>query len=444
MSATAAYRGTVLLLWLLAAIDAVVCRGLFWDGSAFLANILDTGAYHDFYPARAHVAWLTQTPVLLLAKAGVRDTHLLAIVFSATLLAVPVALYHLALARVRDRGALLAAMIAIVAVVYLPTSFFIIGEYNIAYAAVAAAFAIALTRGPAESRDGMAMLLLGLLCIASYEAMIYLGPLTAAVILWSARGRRDVLALAAALAFLAAGAVAATTTVEYWHHEHFVRVRAAALDFWQNLQFVVPLSGLALTAVAALVRPSWLAGRGPIVLAVVAGLVLMATPLFRLILDPEAMVFPPAHYVARTAAGGLLAVLLAAAWLHVAWPKTPLAVLAALYRPIVAQRLATAMVILLLAGLVPDLMLTRLWVDHLAWFRGLVTSRTGVIAAETLPMRQWPYRLFAQEWTYPALSVLLHDKPGQAVVVARNDYVSNRPFDPACGTVPRLEGFAWR
>jgi hypothetical protein len=444
MPASVAYRGTVVLLWALAALDTLVCRGLFWDGSAFLAKILEEDTFHDFYPARAHVAWLTQAPVLLLAKAGVRDVHLLAIVYSAMLFGVPTALYHLALARVRDRGALLAAMIAVVALVYLPTSFFIIGEYNIAYAAVAAAFAIALTRGPAEARDGLLMLALGLLCIASYEAMIYLGLLTALVIAWSIRGRRDVMALAAALAFLGAAVVAATATAQYWNHEHFVRVRAAAFDFWQNLQFVVPLITVAVMAVVSLLRPAWLVGRGPLVVAVLGGLVLMATPSFRLLFDPEAMVFPPSHYVARQAAGGLLAVLLLASWLHVAWPKMPLALLAALHRKVVAERLATAMLVLLVASLVPDLMLTRRWVDHLAWFRGMVTSQQGVVAADSAWMRQWPRRLFAQEWTYPALSVLLHDAAGQAIVVARNDYVSNRPFDPNCGTVPRIDGYRWR
>ena len=73
--------------------------------------------------------------MLLLVRAGVRDTHLLAMVFSAMLFAVPAALYHLALGRVREHGVLLAAMIAVIAVVYLPTCFFIVGEYNIAYAA---------------------------------------------------------------------------------------------------------------------------------------------------------------------------------------------------------------------------------------------------------------------------------------------------------------------
>jgi hypothetical protein len=442
------YRGTVLVLWVLAAGNALACRGLFWDGASFLASILESGTFHDFYPARAHVAWLTQAPVLLLAKIGVRDVHLLAMVYSATLFAVPAALYHLALARVRDRGALLAAMIAVVAAVYLPTSFFIVGEYNIAYAAVAATFAVALTRRPAEQRDSALMLALGLVCIASYEAMLYLGPLTAAVILWSMRGHRDplarVLAVAAALGFLGAAVVSAATTVAYWNHDHFVLVRAAAFDFWQNLQFVVPLAGLAAMGLAALAFSRWLTGRGPIVAACVVGAVLISTLCFRQIFDPEAMVFPPAHYVARSAAGGLLAALLVASWVHVAWPQARLPLLAVLHKPAAPPRLAMAMFILVIAGAVPDVALTRLWIDHLAWFRGMLSGQKGEIVADSAWMRQWPYRLFAQEWTYPALSVLLHSAPGQAVVAARNDYVSNRPFDPACGTVPRLEGYRWR
>ena len=43
MSPAVAYRGTVLLLWGLAAWNALACRGLFWDGASFLANVLETG-----------------------------------------------------------------------------------------------------------------------------------------------------------------------------------------------------------------------------------------------------------------------------------------------------------------------------------------------------------------------------------------------------------------
>jgi len=75
---------------------------------------------------------------------------------------------------------------------------------------------------------------------------------------------------------------------------------------------------------------------------------------------------------------------------------------------------------------------------------GLGLVRPSPIRKHT-PFEEWD-QLSARKPNSPgiALSVLLHDAPGQAVVVARNDYVSNRPFDPSCGTVPRLEGFAWR
>ncbi len=448
MNSVVAYRGTLLVLWGLAAWNAFTCRGLFWDGASFLANMLETQGFHDFYPPRAHIAWLTQAPVLLLVRAGVRDTHLLAMAFSAMLLAVPAGLYHLALARTRERGALLAGTIAAVATVYLPTSFFIVGEYNIAYAAVTAVFAVALTGEGKGWRDGALLLALGLLCIASYEAMIYLGPLAAGVIAWSARRDSEaggrLLRLAAALAFLGAAVVSGSTIVAYWGHEHFVEVRGATWEFWQNLQFVVVLAGVALIALVSLAVPSWLAGRGPLAVALLTGAVLAATPWFRQLLGPESMIFPPSHYLARSAAGGLLVALLSAMWLHVAWPDARWRLLAMLRRPAVAQRLAAAMLVLVLAGAVPDLALSRYWTGYLAWFREIVTTRTGLVYADTLPMRDWPNRLFAQDWTYPALSVLLRGAPGQAIVVARNDYRSNPPFDPSCGTVPVLAGFSWR
>ena len=78
LSQAAAYRGVVLLLWALAVYGTATCRGLFWDGSSFLVNILDRGWFHDFYVARSHVDWLTQAPVLALSELGVRDTRLLA------------------------------------------------------------------------------------------------------------------------------------------------------------------------------------------------------------------------------------------------------------------------------------------------------------------------------------------------------------------------------
>jgi len=450
------YRGVVLLLWTLAVLNSVICRGLFWDGASFLAIVLDAHAIRDYYPEREHVAWVTQAPLPVLVEFGVRDTRLLAIAYSALLFAWPTGLYHLALSRVRKDPAMLTAVLAALAAVYMPTSFFIVGEYNVAYAAVLAAVTVVLTSDGHARRDGAILLALGALCIASYEAMVYLGPLTALILLWSMRrgpdaGREagpmdDIARLLwrlAALAFLASAVVAGVAIAEYWNHDYFMRVRAASFNFWQNLQFVIPFGGLGLLAAASLVMPSWLQSRAPIVWLGLVALALAATPFLRLV-SPETILFPPAHYIARTAAGWLVGGLLVALWLYVGWRRRTPKVLAELRRPDVARPLSAAMAVLLFASVVPDLALSRLWVGYLGYFRGLVAGNSGVIRANDLPMQQWPYRLFAQDWTYPALSALLRSAPGQGVVVVDKDYRSNPPFEPACGTVPRLEGFGWK
>ena len=448
MSAVLIYRGAVTLLWALAIHNSIVCRGLFWDGAAFLAAIVDFGTFHDFYPARAHVGWVTQLPVLLALELGVTDTRWLATIQSAALFALPVGLYHLALARVRGDGTLLAAVLAIVAVVYLPTSFFVVGEYNALYAAATAAVAVALTGSGRFRHDGLLLCLLAALSLRSYEAMIHLGPLLALVALWwTERVPRDeplarTMGIVAALGFVAGAVVAGFTIVEYWDHPHFTLVRAAALDFWQNLQFIVPLVALAVFGLISLARPAWLQGWGP--LAVIGGtaLLLIAAPLARR-LDPEAMLFPPAHYVARTAAGCTLWLMLAVMWAHVAWRRNPPAWLSVLRTPGVGRRLAAATGVLVMAAAVPDIAMTRLWSDYLGYVRGLVASRTGFIPFQELPTGEWPHRLFSQDWTFPALSAVLRSAPDQAIVLGRQGPRDTMPFDSRCGTLPRLDGYRW-
>jgi hypothetical protein len=447
MSAAVAYRTVVLLLWGLALYAILTCRGLFWDGASFLVNILDLGRFHDFYVARAHVDWLTQAPVLLAAELGVRNTWLLAVVYSATLFGLPTALYHLALARVRHDPVMLATVIVIVVTVYLPTWFFIVGEYNLAFAAVTAAMAVSLTARPLRLGEATLLCVIGILSVRSYEAMIYLGPVVALAIVWSLRATGDrairLLAMVAAGAFLAAALVAAATIVEYWSHPHFAKVRSTAFEFWQNLQFAWPLVALAICGVVGLARPSWLKGRGPLLVLLLAAAALALTPWYRL-LDQDSILYPPAHYLARQAAGLLLAVLLVCLWLQMAWQHKPPAALGVLRVPAVSGRLVTAVTVLALAAAIPDAMLTGLWWDYLGRMRGLVDSREGIVRSEPLPKLDWPDKLFVQEWSLPAISALVSSTPGRAFLRVDNDYLSNPPFDPACGTLPRLQGYGWR
>lgn len=442
--AAAAYRGVVLLLWALVAYSAISSRGLFWDGASFLVNIIDLGTFHDFYTARAHVDWVTQAPVIVVAWLGARDLHLLSIVYSVGLFALPVGFYHLALARVRTDPVKLAIIIAIVATVYLPTSFFIVGEYNAAFAAVTAAMAIALT----DRRRGDAVLLciLGLLCLRSYEALIYLGPLVAACILWSLRGERDAgmrfLLGVAALAFAGAAVISGVTIIDYWSHPHFAKVRSMSLEFWQNLQFTVPIAGIVICALIGLVRPDLLRGRVPIAVVAITAVALGLTPWYRLVSD-YSILYPPSHYLARQAAGLLLAALLVCLWLAAAWRTDPPRVLAVLREPGVARRLVASTLVLLVAATIPDLALTHLWTGYLDRIATLVNRGQGAIPTRTLPLAEWPDKLFTQDWSLPALSAVVSRTPGRAYVIADKDYLSNPPFDPACGTLPRLTGYRW-
>lgn len=442
----AAYRSVVLLLWALAINATIACRALFWDGSAFMVNILDLAQVHDFYTARAHVDWATQLPLLLASEAGVRDTRLLAMIYSATLFALPTGLYHFTLARAKDDAVLFGIVIAVIVTVYLPTCFFIVGEYNTAYAAVVTAMVVTLTPGPRRLGDAVLLCLLGLLSVRSYETMVYLGPLLAAALVWSMRKDDDRwvrgLAVVAAAAFIAGAVVGLVAIVDYWNHPHFQKVRAMSFDFWQNLQFIIPVIGLAICAAIALLRPRWLQGGGPPLVIAIAAAALVLSPWYRLI-DEHSILYPPAHYLARQAAGVVLAVLLACMWLHVAWQRRPPEIFIILRLPAVSRRLVVAMTALLLAAAVPDVALSGLWSDYLARMRSLVDTREGAIRARDLPLLDWPDKLFVQDWSLPAVSALVSRTPGHAYVLADKDYLSNPPFDPACGTLPHLKGYGW-
>ena len=131
---TVAYRTTVGLIWGLALWHSWESRGLFVDGSAFLVQIARREWFFDFYAPRLYAMVVGQAPIMTAVFLGVTDLHLLARLLSLGLFALPTALYHLALVRVKDDAVLLAAVIAAIAVVFMTTSFFIVGEYNTAYA----------------------------------------------------------------------------------------------------------------------------------------------------------------------------------------------------------------------------------------------------------------------------------------------------------------------
>ena len=433
---TIARRTTIGLLWGLALWHSWESRGLFVDGSAFLVQIARREWFFDFLGPRLYAMVVGQIPIMAALSLGVTDLHLLARFLSLGLFFMPTALYHVALVRAKDEPVLLAAVIAAVAVVFMTTSFFIVGEYNTAYAI---AIAVAVRLATAERLtvpDGLFLVVIGFLGMRTYEVMIYLGPLLAAMIVWAVRRApsRPILAsglhLVAAALFLA-GMVVAVGSLIYPHSaEHVVVTATTALNFWQNMQFDLAFGAALVVVLWALVRPKDLMSDKPYRWAGLCLLVLALSPLLSL---SDTLVRPLAksQYVARTAAGLVIATIVAFMWAYRSELGARMKALAVLRTPEAARRFLTFALLMMLAVLPSDIYLTRNWMAYLDAVRTAVRTQSGVIAFEDSPLAKNPHAHLVEAWILPSQSLALRSKKGDGIIAPPRDFNEWQPFPPA-------------
>jgi hypothetical protein len=449
LSLVAVSRLAGLLLWALALWNTFAYRGLFWDGTGLLTHVLDQGWFHwHFYPARAHVMWLTQAPVVAAIELGVNDTSILSFLYSAALFGLPAAIYQIALIYGRRDAVALTVVLAAIAVVYVPTSFFIVSEFHVAAAIAVAAACILATSGHTERAGALLLVVLGLIAIRSYEAMIHLGPLLAVATTWRVlqeRTRADVHALIsiAAFMFVAASGVSADTVSTYWAHPHAGEARETVLRFVENSQFVVALAAVAPVALAFLFQPrllrAWVVYVPGVVLVLLLAVEAIIGPA-----EPIIRIYAPSHYVARTGAGALLWGLLAG-WLFYAFRSgTFPSARAVVAEAGVAARLPLFCLVLIAGGIVPDLVLTVRWSAYLDTAYSVVRAKVGRVELSDTPLAQDRYRDFVQDWSLPAFSLLLRKDSSSAVlVVPVKTYGTPWMLNPDI-RLPPLEGYAWR
>ena len=94
--------------------------------------------------------------------------------------------------RVKDDPVLLAAVIGAIGLVFMTTSFFIVGEYNTAYAIAILVAVRLVTAERLTVLDGLFLAVHRLLAARTYESMIYLGPILSVMMLrtlWRAPSR---------------------------------------------------------------------------------------------------------------------------------------------------------------------------------------------------------------------------------------------------------------
>src|SRR3954468_21836293 len=261
ISRTTVYRATVAIIWSLALWHSWTSRGLFVDGANFLVHIVRQEGFFDFYMPRLYAMVLGQLPVMSAVTLAVTDLHLLARLLSLGLFVLPTIFYPLALHRAKEDPVLLAVVIAAIAIVFMTTSFFIVGEYNTLYA-VAMLIGVRLATAERLSlSDGLALALLALLAMRIYETMIYLGPLLCVIVVlkvWRAPSRPllpTLLYLIAAALLIAAMMIAVNSVVHPHSADHLEETWVMAADFWQNIPFDLVLGAAVIVVGWALVRP---------------------------------------------------------------------------------------------------------------------------------------------------------------------------------------------
>ena len=184
---------------------------------------------------------------------------------------------------------------------------------------------------------------IGFLAIRTYEAMLYLGPLLSAMMLWAiwrAPSRPwlpTTLHLVSIAGFIAGMFVAIGSLTRPYSVEHLDETIETARNFWQNMQFDLVVVAALVVVVWALVRPRDLALAKPYRWAAVCLVILALSPLLML---GDIVVRPLAksQYVARTAAGLIIASIVVFIWAYASNMRAKLPAFVVLGTPAAARR----------------------------------------------------------------------------------------------------------
>ena len=420
---------------------------MFVDGSAFLVEIVRREWFFRFYPPRIYAMVAGQVPVMTAVMLGVTDLHWLARLLSLGLFGLPTVFYHLALHRAKDDAILLATVIAAIASIFMTTGFFIVGEYNTAFAIVLLVAVRLVTAKRLTFADGLVLAAVAAFATRTYEVMLYLGPLLAAMILWALRRAparpvvTTLLHLLAAAFFLKAMVVAVNSLLYPHSAEHLEETWQTSLNFWQNMQFDLAFGAALVVVVWALVKPAGLLEAKPYRWAGICLLLLALSPLLAL---GDTMVRPLAksQYIARTASGLIIAAMVAFIWARETDLGAKFKTFVVLRTPEAARRFLAFACLMLLAVLPSDVFLTGTWISYLDAMRTAVRSHSGVIAVEETPLSRRPHSLLGENWPTSSLSIVLRSNFKNGVVAPPRDFTEWVPFHPL--EPPDMGRFFWR
>ncbi len=441
---------TIALLWALALWHSWECRGLVWDGASFLVDIVLNEHFLLYESSRSHAVFVVEIPVVAAIWAGVSDLHWLARWWSLGMFGVPTALYTLAVLRARNDAVLLAATIAAIALVFMTTSYFIVGEFNTAHSASILAAVWLATTDRLRVAGGLVLVALATLVLRTYETMVFLGPLLALMTAWTIWRAPSRPALATGLyvvvvvLFLGAAAVQAHSLLYFDEPHYLAFVLSHRWDFRWNRQLVVGVAAASIVLVWALVRPDDLRRWRPYFWA---GFLLVLVALSPLLFFLKILVVAPyasTQHAARIAGGGVIGVIIVFMWLHASGLGQRLPGLVVLKTPEAACRFVAFAGLMFLAMVPWDIFLTRLYSLYLEEARATIRAQSGVIVLEGSRLDQRPELAQGEEWSLPTLSLILRSRPSDGIIQPPIDSGSWSEIPFSMSNPPDFGRFVWR
>lgn len=267
----------VLSLWTV----HLLCQiSLFADGSAFLVVLLKERTFFWPDPTRNFATTITQTPVLLLLKLGLKNINLLIYAQTFGFLLFPTVMWVVSLVMLRSEP-LFWPFVLLMSVVYLNTSFFAVGESHIAYSIAACCMAILLSRRTINLQRGIILFASSFLVTRTYEALFFLGPLLSLMTgarLRDTSNQRLVIFLlwGAMLLFLASSAIAASSILKPVAPESFAEALQVSI-IYRDRQLLLSFA-LSLIYLVYVVLGNWKETNRVCAIAATATLFLLALP----------------------------------------------------------------------------------------------------------------------------------------------------------------------
>ena len=411
-----------------ALLSVLAAKALFSDGSYAMLKVMMQQGYWHYDRARAFAHIIGQTPPVVAMKLGERNVIPLIYLYSAGLVVPPAFLWIASLA-MHLRSALFWVLLLGFSVTHLTSGFCSLGEYNMAYAF--AALCVALMVRPSMGLVPAAALLAAAVALTRcYEAMVFIGPVLAAVAGirmrhgWASARLPERLALVGSLLLYAAGIAIAARSILSPRDPGNLSNALATSWILQSRHLLYVMLMLTL-AVAAPALP-----RALKVVALVAGAVAsVAYATQTSFWNPAIM-----SYASRTVSGVLLCVVFGVALL------VHRRAASACGPPFPGMPALSAMLFFALS--VPALVQTVKYGSWLKRYESTALAQTAWVPIDrTDAQDEGGYCSgFAWAWTNPSLSIVLRaDNSGGLLNESTHD--GWQPFDPRQATGNPLAAF---